>query len=81
MKGRNFTKFWGRQRFPYENFVSVNFVSEGSSPFFSHSSSAMVLGPVSYPAETQYTTVFALRNGKFSRLGGDTPLYPLKLHP
>ena len=33
----------------------------------------MVLGPVSCPAEIQCTTVFALRSGKFSRLGGEPP--------
>ena len=31
----------------------------------------MVLGPVSCPAEIDFTTAFALRKGKFSRLGGD----------
>ena len=27
------------------------------------------------PAKTQYTAVFAMRNGKLSRLGGDSPLH------
>ena len=28
----------------------------------------MVLGPVSYPAEIHFTTAFALRNAKFSKV-------------
>ena len=36
----------------------------------------MVLGPVNFPSEVHYTTVFALRNGKFSGLGGDSPPIP-----
>ena len=41
----------------------------------------MVLGPVSYPAEVHSTTVSALQNGKFSRLGGEPPPYPPKFRP
>ena len=37
----------------------------------------MVLGPVSCPAEIHCTTVFVLRNGKFSKLGGLIPISPL----
>ena len=41
----------------------------------------MVLGPVSYPAEVHCTTVSALQNGKFSRLGGEPPPYLPKFRP
>ena len=45
--------------------------------FYSNSRSPKVLGPVSCPAEIHCTTFFALRNGKFSRLGAEPPPYPL----
>ena len=45
---------------PREHFVSVTFLS--------NSSSLMVLYPVSSPAEVHRTTVFTMRDGKFSRL-------------
>ena len=37
---------------------------------FSNSSSPMALGPLRCSVEVHCTTVFALRNSKFSRLGG-----------
>ena len=44
--------------------------------FFSDSSSPMVLGPVSCPTQVHYTAVFALRNGKFLKVGGEPPTIP-----
>ena len=41
----------------------------------------MVLGPVAYPAEVLCATVSALQNDEFSRWGGDSHPYPLKLRP
>ena len=49
--------------------------------FCSYSSSPMVLGPVNFPAEVHNTTVFALRNGKCSRLGVTHPRTRLKFRP
>ena len=49
---------------------------------FSNRSLAMVLGSVNFPAEVRCTTIFALRNGKFSsRLGATHPHIPLKFLP
>ena len=46
-------------------------------PFpFSDNRSRMVLGPVTFPAEVHVATVFALRNGKFSKLGGGEVSHP-----
>ena len=36
------------------------------------------LGPASCPAKVHCTAVYALRNGKFSRLGGNSPPYSPK---
>ena len=41
----------------------------------------MVLDPVSCPAGKHCTTVFALLNCKFSRLGDDSSPYPLNSPP
>ena len=43
----------------------------------------MVLCPVDYRAEVHFTAIFALQNGKISRLqGGGSPTHaPLKFHP
>jgi len=41
----------------------------------------MVLGPVSCPAKIHCTAVFALRNGKFSRLGATRPTPLLSFIP
>ena len=64
MQGRNFNKFlgWGVRGCPAKTFRMWRFL-------FSNSSSLLVLDPVSCPAEIHCTAVFALRNGKFSRLG------------
>ena len=41
----------------------------------------MVLGPVSWSAKLHCTAVFALRNGKFSRLGATRPTPLLSFIP
>ena len=57
--------FGGRNRFAMQKlFVLVTAVDP------------MVLGLVRCPAKVHFTAVFALRNGKFSGLGGDSPPYP-----
>ena len=61
IQGRNFNKFFGVSKVALRTFLSVTF-------FF--------LGPVSSPAEVHCTTVFALRSGKFSMLGGGGLSHP-----
>ena len=63
-RGITLMNFGGCQRVPCEIFVSVNIL------LLSNSSLGTVLGSVNCPAEAHSTTSFALRNGKFSRLGG-----------
>ena len=41
----------------------------------------MVLDPVNCHAEIHFTAVFALGNGEFSRLEGDSPYTPLNFFP
>ena len=70
-----YTNFWGVAEVAQRIFLS--------DAFFSNSSSPMVLCPVNCPPEVHCTTVFALLNGRFSRLGGRVshPHTPLKLRP
>ena len=76
-QGRNFNKFfgwWGVRGFPANIFCPCHFL-------FSNSSSPMVLGPVSCPADVHCTTIFPLRNGKFSRFGMSHPYTLLSFVP
>ena len=71
-QGHNFNKFSGGVKGCPANI----FVCDVFYLFFSNSCSPRVLSPVSCPAEVCCTTIFAVRNGKFSRVGDEPPPTP-----
>ena len=75
IQGRNFTKFWGCQRFPCETFACDLFLSNSNSP--------MVICPVNCSAEVHFTTNLPCETAIFSTLEGGRliPHTPLSFVP